>query len=37
MSREGYGSTIVNTAKQSNLMKHLWVMGIVEQLQLAVL
>lgn len=36
MSREGGGSTDVNTAKQSNLSKNFWVMGIVELLQLAV-
>jgi hypothetical protein len=35
-SREGDGSTDVNTAKQSNLIKYFWVMGIVEYLQLAV-
>jgi hypothetical protein len=29
-AEEGYDSADVNTAKQSNLIKHFWVMGIVE-------
>ena len=35
-SREGDGSTDVDTVMQSNLIKYLWLMGTAEYLQLAV-